>query len=203
MGTMSSERALQENCFLVLRSIVLTLVTLNVRKDFRGFDEDRLNTLIRNDPRQCTREMANVMNCDHSTIVRHLHSMVKVQKSGIWVPYALSQNSKNQRVAICASLLARHRLAREQHRPFLSCFVTGDEKLCLYVTVRKRKEWLNPNKRATPRTKTWAHPQKMLCIWWNSEGVLYYELLSPLRITITADIYFQQLRCLAYAIQEK
>ena len=80
-----------------------------------GFDEDRLNTLIHNDPRQCTLELANVMNCDHSTIVRHLHSMGKVQKSGVWVPHALSQNHKNQRVAICASLLARHRLAREQH----------------------------------------------------------------------------------------
>ncbi|KAJ4440506.1 hypothetical protein ANN_08647 [Periplaneta americana] len=30
------------------------------------FDEDRLNTLIHNDP------LANVMNCDHSTIARHL-----------------------------------------------------------------------------------------------------------------------------------
>ena len=50
-----------------------------------GFDKDRLNTLIHSDPRQCTRELANVMNCDHSTIVRHWHSMGKVQKSGVWV----------------------------------------------------------------------------------------------------------------------
>ena len=47
-----------------------------------GFDEDRLNILIHNDPRQCTRELANVMNCDHSTILRHLYSIVKVPKSG-------------------------------------------------------------------------------------------------------------------------
>ena len=49
-----------------------------------GFDEDRLNTLIHIDPYQCTRELANVSNCDHSTIVRHLHSMgskPKPQKS--------------------------------------------------------------------------------------------------------------------------
>ena len=48
-----------------------------------GFDEDCLNILNLNDPRQCTREMANVMSCDHSTIVRHLHSNGKVQKSGV------------------------------------------------------------------------------------------------------------------------
>ena len=104
-----------------------------------GFDEDRLNTLKHNDPRQCTRELANVMNCDHSTNVRHLYSMDKVKKSGVWVPHALSQNYKNQRVTICASLLARHQLAREQHRPYLSCIVTGDEKWCLYANIRKRK----------------------------------------------------------------
>ena len=42
----------------------------------------------------------------------------------------------------------------------------------------------------------------MLSIWWNSEGVLYYELL-PRGVIITADIYCQQLRRLADAIQEK
>ena len=44
------------------------------------FDEDRLNTLIHNDPHQCTRELANVMNCVHFTIVRHLYLICKVKK---------------------------------------------------------------------------------------------------------------------------
>ncbi|XP_021571064.1 uncharacterized protein LOC110596169 isoform X2 [Carlito syrichta] len=42
-----------------------------------GFDEDRLNAVLREDPCQSTRELANVMNCDQSTIVRHLHSLGK------------------------------------------------------------------------------------------------------------------------------
>ena len=58
------------------------------------FDEDRSSTLIHNDPRHCTRELANVMKCDHSTLVRHLHSMGKIQKSGVLVTHALSQNYK-------------------------------------------------------------------------------------------------------------
>ena len=44
-----------------------------------GFEEDRLNSLIHNDPRQFTRELENMMNCNHSTIVQHLHSMGKVK----------------------------------------------------------------------------------------------------------------------------
>ena len=36
MGTMPSERAWQENGFLVSRRIVLTLVTLHLQEDIRG-----------------------------------------------------------------------------------------------------------------------------------------------------------------------
>ena len=44
MRTMPSERVRQENGFLVLRRIVLTLATPTFRKT-SGFDEDRLHTL--------------------------------------------------------------------------------------------------------------------------------------------------------------
>ena len=41
------------------------------------FDEDRLNTVIHSDPRQCTRELANVMNCGpfhyHATFAFNRH----------------------------------------------------------------------------------------------------------------------------------
>ena len=69
--------------------------------------------------------------------------------------------------------------------------------------TKTRNEWLSPNRKETLHTRTCAHPQKIiLCIWWNSEGVLYYELL-PRVVTITADIYCQQLKRLADTIQEK
>ena len=99
-----------------------------------GFDADRLNTLIHNDPRQCTRVLENVLNYDNSTIVRiFCIQRARFKKLSVWVPYALSQNHKNQRVTIYASVLARHRISCEQHRPFLSCIVTGNDKWCLYV----------------------------------------------------------------------
>ena len=67
---------------------------------------------------------------------------------------ALSQGHKYQREAICASLLARHRLAREQHLPFLSCSVVGDDKWGIHANIKKRKEWVCRN------TKTFALQQK-------------------------------------------
>jgi hypothetical protein len=103
--------------------------------------------------------------------------MGKVQKLGVWVPQILTQDNKNQCVAICASLLAHHRLARQQHKSFLSCIVTGDEKWCLYVNFKQRKEWLSPDRQATPRPKPDLHPRMtMLCIWWDLDGIIHYEL---------------------------
>ncbi|KOC61431.1 hypothetical protein WH47_03455 [Habropoda laboriosa] len=40
------------------------------------------------------------MECSHTAIEKHLHSMGKVQKCGAWVPHALSDNNKNQRATI-------------------------------------------------------------------------------------------------------
>jgi hypothetical protein len=128
------------------------------------FDEDLLNALIHVDPHQTTREMASEMGCDHATIVRHLQSMGRVQELGIWVLHFLTQDNKNQCVAICASLLAHHRLAH-QHQSFLSRTVIGEEKWCLYVNFKQRKEWMSPEKQTTPRAKPDLHPHKtMLCI---------------------------------------
>ena len=46
MGTMAVKRARQENSFLLLRRIVLTLVTLPCSERSSGFGEDSLNTMI-------------------------------------------------------------------------------------------------------------------------------------------------------------
>ena len=141
-GTMLSERERQENGFLVLSRIVFTLVTLHVQ-------EDRLNTLMHNDPRQCTRELANIMNCDHSTIVRHLQSMGKVQKSGVWVSHTLSQNHKTSGwpyVNICL-LVIDWLVNNIDHSYPVSLVVTRNG---VYANIREIKKWLSPNKKQFP-----------------------------------------------------
>jgi hypothetical protein len=76
------------------------------------------------------------MGCDHATIVRHQQSMGKVQKVGVWVPHILTPDNKNQRVAICASLLAR-----QQHQSF-------------DVELRLSPRWAGGNIGSTDATKT-------------------------------------------------
>jgi hypothetical protein len=42
----------------------------------------------------------------------------------------------------------------------------------------------------------------MLCIWWDMEGIINYELLKR-NLTVTAERYCQQFRRLEEAIQQK
>ena len=79
MGTIPLERTWQENGFLVFKENHFDISDTPHLGRFSGFDEDSLNTLIHKDPRQCTRELANVMYCDHSTIVRYLNSMRRLK----------------------------------------------------------------------------------------------------------------------------
>jgi [histone H3]-lysine36 N-dimethyltransferase SETMAR len=135
------------------------------------------------------------MECSHEAIRQHLQQIGKVLKEGVWVPHQLSTQNRIQRVTIASSLLARN--SRE---PFLDRIVTGDEKWVLYVNVKKRKQWLSSGQRPVPMPKPGLHPQKiMLCIWWDMRGVVHWELLDP-NLTITADVYCQQLVRLSQAL---
>ena len=87
----------------------MSLVALHVQEDLRGLMEDLLNTLIHSDRRHCARKLADVMNCDHSTIVQNLQGS-KIGCMGTAFSKPKPQKSEG---AICASLLTRHRLARE------------------------------------------------------------------------------------------
>lgn len=167
------------------------------------FDEELLNKLIHEDPRHSTRELAEQMNCHHSTVAEHLHSMGKVQKFGAWVPYVLNDNIRNQRSTIVAGLLARHRATHGHNERFLYRIITGDEKWCLYVNMKQRKQWLSPDKQATPRVKQALHPKKkMLSVFWDWKGIIYYELLKN-NETVNSELYVQQLHRLNIAIQQK
>ena len=48
-------------------------------------NETKLTELLLEDCRQSTRELAAELDCDQSTVVRHLNSMGYKQKVGIWI----------------------------------------------------------------------------------------------------------------------
>lgn len=72
-------------------------------------DNDELKALIEADPRKTTREVAQELNVDHSTVLRHLKQIGKSKKFYKWVPHDLNKNKKNRRFEVSSTLLQRNK----------------------------------------------------------------------------------------------
>ena len=57
-------------------------------------DNHQLREIIRADPLKTTREVAEDLSVDHSTVVWHLKQIGKVKKLNKWVPHELTRNFK-------------------------------------------------------------------------------------------------------------
>lgn len=91
-------------------------------------------------------------------------------------------------------------LQRQKIKKFLHRIVTGDEKWIHYDNPKRPKAWVKQGKPSPSMTKRNIHGSKiLLCIWWDQEGLVYYELLQPNQI-ITAERYKQQLIDLSTAM---
>lgn len=159
-------------------------------------DNEELRDLVEGDPRQTTRELATSLGCSNSTIHEHLGAIGKQSKLGQWVPHRLTDLHKQRRAEIATSLLSRRSTTN-----WLLDIVTGDEKWVLYINIKRRRYWVDAD--ATPPSvpKTELHPKKvMLCVWWDAQGVIYWELLPP-NTSITARYYCDQLQKLADEIR--
>ena len=124
------------------------------------------------------------------------------KKLGVWVPHDLSKNNKKNRLQIASQHLARHRATRG-HKQRLYQIVTGDEKWCLYINMKQRKELVAPGDMPKLRVKPDLHPRKtMICIWWYWEGMVHWKMLER-NATVNKELYIAQLHCVNEAIRLK
>lgn len=153
-----------------------------------AIDDDRLNSLIMEDPRQSLRQIASQLCCSFGAVQSHIHSLGKVRKLDKWVPHKLSDDQKWQRLTICTSLLSRR---KEEN--FLNQILTCDEKWVAYDNMTRSYQWLDPDEPPHQIPKPEVHSKKLLIsVWWTAAGLLRYEVLPPGH-TITADVYCQQM----------
>ena len=71
-------------------------------------------------------------------------------------------------------------LARQKRKSFLHRIVTGDEKWIYFQNPKRKKSWIDPVQSSTSSSRPNRFGRKtMLCVWWDQENVIYYELLKP------------------------
>ena len=164
----------------------------------QSVDDNVLKQMVKENPRQTSRELAERLSVDHTTVLDHLHKLKMVSKLEVWVPHELTQKNLVDRYTACVELLSRN-----ENDPFLNRIVTGDEKWVLYNNVKRKRYWSEIGDESLTIAKPNRYSSKiMLCCWWDCKGVLYYELLKPGE-TINSELYCQQLDKLNDAIKIK
>lgn len=161
--------------------------------------DERLMQLVRAEPQRTTRELAEALGgISNSTVFEHLKAMGFMSKLSKWVPHQLTDGQRQRRCEAALSLLTLKR-----HQNWLSSIVTGDEKWVQYVNVVRRRSWCAAGDTPQATAKPGLHPKKvMLSVWWDSKGVIMFEVLPP-NTSITAELYCKQLDRLAAQIQQK
>ena len=147
-------------------------------KDGRGrptvIDDDFLKTIIELDPRKTTRELAEELKVDQSTVVRHLKLIGKIKKLDKWVPHELNEKQRNRRYEVSSALLLRNK-----NDPFLNRLITCDEKWILYDNRRRSAQWLDRDEAPKHFPKPKMHQKKiMVTVWWSAVGLIHFSFLK-------------------------
>ena len=98
--------------------------------------------------------------------------MKQVQKIGKWVPHELNDRQMERSQNTCQNLLAR-----QKRKSFLHRIVTGDEKDLFRILNARNLGLIPPNHWSSSRPNHFEW-KTMLCVWWDQEDVIYYELLK-------------------------
>lgn len=164
----------------------------------KRYEDAELQALLDEDDSQTQKELAEQLNVSQVAVSKRLRDMGKIQKVGRWVPHDLNDRQMERRQNTCEMLLARFK-----RKSFLHRIVTGDEKWIFFENPKRKRCWVDPGQPSTSTARPNRFGRKtMLCVWWDQEGVVYYELLKPGE-TVNAARYEQQLMDLNCALQEK
>jgi histone-lysine N-methyltransferase SETMAR len=151
-------------------------------------NSEALREVVEANPSTSTHILSAELDIPQTSIVRHLHALGMVNRRCREVPHDLTENQAQRRVDTCRILLQNPHDER-----FFRRIVTCDEKWIYFDNPDKQNQWLNPRQVAESMAKRDRFSRKaLLCVWWNFEGVIHFELV-PNNRTVDADLYCAQL----------
>jgi len=125
-------------------------------------------------------ELANRFEINHGSAYDIIHNRLGFRKvCARWVPKQLTEEQKNNRVAICQRLLDCY---ANEGGAFLTQIVTGDEMWVHHFapeSKRQSMEWKHPGSPVKKKFKGQPSARKvMLTVFWDSQGVLLEHYLE-------------------------
>jgi len=119
-------------------------------------------------------EVANHFEISHGSAYDIIHNWLGFRKvCAKWVPKELTEEQKNNLVAICQRLLDRY---ASEGEAFLTRIVTGDKTWVHHFapeSKRQTMEWKHPGSPVKKKFKSQPSAGKvMLTIFWDSQGVI-------------------------------
>jgi len=149
---------------------------------------DSLSDLVSSYPFLSSREMAETLHTSHNTVLSYLRDLGKTLKYGRWLPHKLSESNKLPRFTVASSLLSLNQIGH-----FLKRIVTSYEKWIQYDNSVSKRQWLDKDKipRAIFKPENFGKNQ-MLCIWWDYQGVIHFEILK-FKETVNSELHYAQL----------
>lgn len=125
-------------------------------------------------------EMANHFEISHGSAYDIIHNRLGFRRvCARWVPKELTEEHRNNRVAICQRLLDRH---ANEGEAFLTRIVTGDETWVHHFSPESKRqsmEWKHPGSPVKKKFKRQPSAGKvMLTIFWDSQGVIMEHYLE-------------------------
>lgn len=153
-------------------------------------DDQEIEELLEENPFLTQAQIAQRLGITQSGVSRRFDRMGKELRAGKLVPKILTEDQKNSRIDIAEQLLTRN-----ENGPFLNNLVVQDEKWVYWNQDIRRKAWLTPGQDPpqVPRKTPMTNNKRLLSIWYDIFGPIYWELLPP-GVTVNSERYVEQLR---------
>ncbi|GBM36339.1 Histone-lysine N-methyltransferase SETMAR [Araneus ventricosus] len=137
-------------------------------------DCEQLKQIIDQDRNVSTRTIALELDVCQTAIVNALKRINLTFKFNRWVPHELTAEDKRKRKAICLALLRDQRKEK-----ILARIVTCDGKWVYYNNTSRKGGWSAPGESVGSVARRALIIKKvLLCIWWDSRGIIYKEYLK-------------------------
>lgn len=164
----------------------------------KTLDPEALREVIEADTSKSVRRLSSELAISKSGVHRQLHELGKVNRHCREIPHELTPEMAKKRIEICQKLLQN-----PSDQRFFKRIVTCDEKWVYFRNNSKENQWIDRGSTALPVVRRERFEKKvLLCVWWNFEGLVHFELVPDGR-TINTELYSAQLERMYSVMRQK